>query len=204
MTAPEELESYFETIISNAGTIEPLINVTPGMIMPVLAIGRDHVPVITTFKWGLVPSWAKDPNTGYKMINARSETITQKPSYAVPFQCRRCVVPSNGFYEWMKEGSNKIPHFVYRTDDPLMSFAAIYDRWKYPDGKDLFTYSIITTTANDGIKHIHERMPVVLNKDQIKDWLNPVSSEQQLMEMMRPLSADLISVEKVSDPAKEI
>jgi putative SOS response-associated peptidase YedK len=202
VTAPEELESYFEAIISNAGTIEPLLNVTPGMFMPVVAIGRDQIPVITTFKWGLVPSWSKDPKTGYKMINARSESITQKPSFSVPFQRRRCVVPSNGFYEWMKDGANKIPHFVHRTDDHIMSFAAIYDRWKYPDGKDLFTYSIITTSANDTIKHVHDRMPVVLGKDQIKDWLNPVTPEQRLLDMMRPLSTDLTTVEQVADPAK--
>jgi putative SOS response-associated peptidase YedK len=197
VTAPEELEAYFEAIISNAGTIEPLVNVTPGMFMPVLAIGRDKVPVITTFKWGLVPSWAKDPNTGYKMINARSETISQKPSYAVPFQRRRCVIPSNGFYEWMKSENEKVPHFVHRVDDNIMSFAGIYDRWKYPDGKDLFTYSIITTTANDRIKHIHDRMPVVLNKDQIKEWLNPASNEQTLMEMLKPLHEDITTFEQV-------
>lgn len=202
VTAPEELEAYFEAIISNAGTIEPMLNVTPGMFMPVLAVGRDRVPVITSFKWGLVPSWSKDPKTGYKMINARSESITQKPSFAIPFQRRRCIVPANGFYEWMKRGTEKIPHFVRRADDDIMSFAGIYDRWKYPDGKDLFTYSIITTSANERIKHIHERMPVALEKGKINVWLNPSTEIQTLMDLMKPLSEEVTLFEQVADPAK--
>jgi putative SOS response-associated peptidase YedK len=202
VTAPAELEIYFEAIISNAGTIEPILNVTPGMFMPVLAVGRDQVPVITTFKWGLVPSWSKDPKTGYKMINARSETITQKPSYATPFQRRRCIIPANGFYEWMKDGTARIPHFVHRTDDDIMSFAGIYDRFKYPDGKDLFTYSIITTSANEQIKHIHDRMPVVVDKEQIKVWLSPDTNEHTLIEMMKPLPDVVTTFEQVTNPAK--
>lgn len=197
-TAPIELEEYFEAIISNAGTIEPLLNVTPGMFMPVVAIGRDKVPVITTFRWGLVPSWSKDPKVGYKMINARSETITEKPSFAQPFQRRRCIVPSNGFYEWKTEGKTKTSHFVHRSDDDIMAFAGIYDRWKYPDGKDLFTYSIITTSANERIHDIHERMPVVLDKSDFKAWLNPSTSTDQLKELMQPFSEDKTVVELAS------
>jgi putative SOS response-associated peptidase YedK len=197
-TAPIELEDYFEAIISNAGTIEPLLNVTPGMFMPVVAIGRDKVPVITTFRWGLVPSWSKDPKVGYKMINARSETITEKPSFAQPFQRRRCIIPSNGFYEWKTEGKTKTPHFVHRSDDDIMAFAGIYDRWMYPDGKDLFTYSIITTSANERIHDIHERMPVVLEKSDFKAWLNPSTSTDQLKELMQPFSEDKTVVELAS------
>ncbi len=200
VTAPVDLEEYFEAIISNAGTIEPLLNVTPGMFVPVVAIGRDKVPVITTFRWGLVPSWAKDPKTGYKMINARSETITEKPSFAQPFQRRRCIVPSNGFYEWKTEGKTKTPHFVHRTDDDIMAFAGIYDRWKYPDGKDLFTYSIITTSANERIHDIHERMPVVLEKTDFKRWLSPEASQDELKALLHPFSTDLTSVELVTLP----
>jgi len=197
-TAPIELEDYFEAIISNAGTIEPLLNVTPGMFMPVVAIGRDKVPVITTFRWGLVPSWSKDPKVGYKMINARSETITEKPSFAQPFQRRRCIIPSNGFYEWKTEGKTKTPHFVHRSDDEIMAFAGIYDRWKYPDGKDLFTYSIITTSANQRIHDIHERMPVVLNKPDFKSWLDPTTSQDELKAFLHPFSTEKTVVELAS------
>lgn len=200
VTAPIDLEEYFEAIISNAGTIEPLLNVTPGMFMPVVAIGRDKVPVITTFRWGLVPSWAKDPKTGYKMINARSETITEKPSFAQPFQRRRCIVPSNGFYEWKTEGKTKTPHFVHRTDDDIMAFAGIYDRWKYPDGKDLFTYSIITTSANERIHDIHERMPVVLDKPEFKRWLSPEASQDELKALLHPFSTEKTMVELATLP----
>ena len=196
-TAAIDLEAYFEAIVSNAGSIEPILNVTPGMMMPVVAIGRDKVPVITTFRWGLVPGWSSDPKTGYKMINARSETITQKKSFITPFKRSRCIIPSNGFYEWKTEGKLKIPHFVHRTDDEIMAYAGIYDRWKYPDGKDLFTYSIITTAANEHISHVHERMPVVLNKTDFASWLNPKSDQETLLSYLHPFDNDLTSVEVI-------
>lgn len=196
-TSVDELEAYFEAIVSHAGTIEPLVNVTPGMVMPVVAIGRDKIPVITTFRWGLVPSWSKDPKVGYKMINARSETISEKPSFSVPFQRRRCIIPSNGFYEWRTENKHKTPHFVHRVDDDIMSFAGIYDRWKYPDGKDLFTFSIITTSANMVISHIHDRMPVVLDREAFKIWLNPASDVTTLQKLLRPLPAEKTMVESL-------
>ncbi|MCH8523984.1 MAG: SOS response-associated peptidase [Balneolales bacterium] len=198
-TAPDELEKYFEAIVSRAGTIEPNYNVTPGMMMPVVAIGRENVPVITTFRWGLIPNWAKDPAVGYKMMNARSETISEKPSFAMPFERRRCVIPSNGFYEWLREGKSRIPHFVRREDDVIMTYAGIYDRWRSPEGADVFSYSIITTTANERIKHIHERMPVVLNREDVRRWLHPETPLHDLQALMQPLPDDKTRVYRVSD-----
>jgi len=198
-TAPDELEKYFEAIISNAGTIEPNYNVTPGMMMPVVAVGREGIPVITTFRWGLIPNWAKDPSIGYKMMNARSETIAEKPSFAMPFERRRCVIPSNGFYEWQREGKNRIPHFVRREDDVIMAYAGIYDRWRSPGGTDVFSYSIITTTANERIRPIHERMPVVLNRQDVRRWLHPQTPRHDLQELMQPLPVAQTRVCRVSD-----
>lgn len=198
-TAPDELEKYFEAIVSNAGTIEPNYNVTPGMVMPVVAIGREGVPVITAFRWGLIPNWAKEASIGYKMMNARSETIAEKPSFAMPFQRRRCVIPSNGFYEWQRDGKNRIPYFVSREDDDIMAYAGIYDRWRSPEGMDVFSYSIITTTANERIQAIHERMPVVLNRQDVRRWLHPETSVGQLQELMQPLLEARTRVYRVSD-----
>lgn len=198
-TAPDELENYFEAIVSNAGTIEPNYNVTPGMMMPVVAIGRDKVPVITTFRWGLIPNWAKEASIGYKMMNARSETITQKPSFAMPFQRKRCVIPANGFYEWLRKGKEKIPHFIQRNDDAIMPFAGIYDRWKSPNGEYVFSYSIITTSAAERIRHIHERMPVILQRDDVRAWLNPSTKENTLLDLMCPFPDERISLYRVSD-----
>lgn len=198
-TAPDELEKYFEAIISNAGTIEPNYNVTPGAVMPVVAIGRDKIPVITTFRWGLIPHWAKEASIGYKMINARSETLREKPSFAVPFQRQRCAIPSNGFYEWKQTGKDKQPFAVRRTDDEIMIFAGIYDRWKVPDGPDVFSYSIITTQANALISHIHERMPVVLDRSDVGKWLSPQTVESDLLSLMHPLPQELTRVYRVGD-----
>ncbi|MCH8494683.1 MAG: SOS response-associated peptidase [Balneolales bacterium] len=198
-TAPDELEKYFEAIVSNAGTIEPNYNVTPGMIMPVVAIGRDKVPVITTFRWGLIPNWSKEASIGYKMMNARSETITQKPSFSMPFQRKRCVIPANGFYEWLRKGKEKIPHFIQRSDDAIMPFAGIYDRWKSPNGEDVFSYSIITTSAAESIRHIHERMPVILRRDDVRTWLNPATEQNTLLNLMCPFPDERISLHRVSE-----
>lgn len=199
-TPADELEVYFEAITSNAAPISPNYNVTPGSIVPVVATGRDRVPVITTFRWGLVPSWAEDIRIGYQMINARSETIAQKRSFARPFQRSRCVVPSNGFYEWKRDGKAKIPYFLRRSDDEIMTFAGIYDRWRQPEGgPDLFSFSIITTSANPGIREIHDRMPVILDKAEVRDWLNPAASASELQKLMQPLPVDRMTLYPVSD-----
>jgi putative SOS response-associated peptidase YedK len=198
-TAPDELEKYFEAIVSNAGTIEPNYNVTPGMIMPVVVVGRDGVPVITTFRWGLIPSWAVNPSVGYKMMNARSETITEKPSFSASFGRRRCLIPANGFFEWQRAGKSRIPNFVKRNDEPLMTFAGIWDRWRPPEGPDLFTYSIITAKANAKIEDIHERMPVVLEKKHFAAWLARETDSDVLKNLLKPFDEDFTEVYPVND-----
>ena len=117
----------------------------------------------------------------------------------MPFERRRCVIPSNGFYEWQREGKNRIPHFVRREDDVIMAYAGIYDRWRSPGGTDVFSYSIITTTANERIRPIHERMPVVLNRQDVRRWLHPQTPRHDLQELMQPLPVAQTRVCRVSD-----
>jgi putative SOS response-associated peptidase YedK len=198
-SAQDELESYFEAIASNAGTILPNYNVTPGATMPVIVIGRDKVPVITTFRWGLIPAWADSPSVGYKMMNARSETIAEKPSFSGAFQRRRCLVPSNGFFEWQRAGKSKLPHFVRRNDDPIMTFAGVWDRWRPPNGPDIFSYSIITAPANDKIRDIHDRMPAVLEKADFSAWLSAETPPDTLKNLLKTFAADQTEAYPVED-----
>ena len=178
----------------------PSYNIPPGTFNPIVLLGKAREPGIGSLKWGLVPSFAKDEKIGFSMINARSETITEKPSFQKSFQRRRCLIPVNGFYEWKKiEGTDtKIPFFIRLMEDELFGFAGIFDSWQQEDGESLFTYSIITTTANDLLQPIHERMPVILDAHQYDDWLDPLNDDtESLVEMLKPYPTDKMRAYRV-------
>ena len=131
-------------------------------------------------RWGLVPFWATDPKIGNRMINARSESAAVKPSFREPFKSKRCLVPSTGFYEWQKTNGNKTPHFIHLKSNELFSFAGLYDVWKDPEGKSMKTFTILTTVPNNLLKNIHDRMPVVLEREEEEEWLDPEMGEKDL------------------------
>jgi putative SOS response-associated peptidase YedK len=151
-------------------------------------------------RWGLVPHWAKDTNIGYKMINARSETLTEKPSFRKPFASRRCIIPANGFYEWRKIGDKKIPFYIRVNEQDVAGFAGLYEKWKAPDNSILPTFTIITTTANTLIEPLHERMPVILHKEDYSRWLDGENNDtEELQAMLQPYPTERMSVYRVSD-----
>lgn len=144
-------------------------------------------------RWGLVPSWAKDVSGGSRMINARSETVAVKPAFRAAFARRRCLIPADGYYEWMTEGKVKQPFYIYRTDGGILAFAGIYELWRdksVPDDHEQAWYwsaSIITTDATDDIGRIHDRTPMVIAPDRWADWLDPANNEKELLHAtMRP------------------
>lgn len=151
--------------------------------------------------WGLIPSWAKDQVIGQKMINARSETLTQKPSFKRVFVSRRCIVPATGFYEWAKEGKQKVPmHFVLRGNG-LMGLAGLWDIWKYPDGegRDHYSFTIITTSPNELLSKVHNRMPVILRQEDEDRWLDPSFKDtKELLPMLNPYPAEAMEGYPVS------
>jgi len=151
---------------------------------------RDVLNSLEMMKWGLVPSWAKDPRIGNKMINARAETITKKPSYRKPLQSKRCLIPASGFYEWHDTGTGKVPYHIYLKDEPIFAFAGLYDRWIDPQGQSLDSYTIITTSANSFMERLHERMPVILSQEAEEEWLDPATSLSRLMSLMAPFTAE--------------
>lgn len=154
--------------------VAPSYNVAPGQFMPVVrAAADDSSEDMDVMKWGLVPSWAKDPNIGYKMINARSETVFEKPAWRSAIVRRRCLVPATGFYEWKRDGTaKKQPYYIRLKRTELFAFAGIWESWHEPDGSSLHSYSILTTSPNKEMSELHDRMPVILHKDEEDAWLH--------------------------------
>ncbi len=150
-------------------------------------------------RWGLIPSWAKDPSIGNRMINARGETVAQKPSFRNALQRRRCLVLADGFYEWQKVGKGKRPmRIVFKSRDPF-AFAGLWETWRNPEGETVRSCTIITTEANDLLRPIHERMPVILPRELEEFWLDgDVSDSAALSDVLAPYPDDSMEVYEVS------
>lgn len=131
--------------------------------------------IVSGLKWGLVPSWAKEESIGSRMINARAESITEKPSFRNAFRSRRCLIPSSGFYEWKRLGdkAGKQPFYFYLTNKPVFGFAGLWETWKTVEGNELETCTIITTEANAVLAPVHDRMPVIIKPENYEEWLDP-------------------------------
>ena len=150
-------------------------------------------------RWGLVPSWAKDISAGSRMINARSESLPDKPAFRNAVRFRRCIVPASGFYEWKPEGPRKIPYYISLSDGAPMGFAGIWEVWKTPEGSFLETFAILTTSANPLIAPIHDRMPVILHPDTYGLWLDrDVINPEQLQLLYPPYPTDHLTLHPVS------
>lgn len=189
----EILEEAFDAV-SDDGAPEwaPRYNAAPGQA--ILAVRQDaQQPLrrLQPLRWGLVPHWANDPAVGYKMINARAETITERPSFREPLRKRRCLIPADGFYEWKREGKAKQPFCFTMADDSLFAFAAIWDQWRSPQGLLLETCSILTTAPNTLMQDVHDRMPVILPREHWKLWLDPgFTNSAALQPLLLPYAAN--------------
>jgi putative SOS response-associated peptidase YedK len=186
----------------DVGDLPPRYNVAPSQ--PVAAIVQmpdTAKPQLQMLRWGLIPSWAKDPKIGYKLINARAETVAEKPSFRSAFRHRRCLILATGFYEWQQiAGSRqKQPYFIGLQDEKLFAFAGLYERWSSPDGDAWVTCTIITTVANDLVEPIHQRMPVILDSQTYNLWLDPSFDKiDSLQAFLNPYPADRMKVYPVS------
>jgi putative SOS response-associated peptidase YedK len=141
-------------------SLVPRYNIAPGQTMPVIIA---HSPRrIVLMRWGLIPHWAKDQKAAYKMINARVETLTQKPTFRALFAANRCLVPASGFFEWRAEPHGKTPYYIHPTSNQCFAFAGLYDVWAKPNGEELYTFTIITKDADEFMAHLHNRMPIIL------------------------------------------
>jgi len=177
----------------------PRYNIAPTQAAAVTL--NDGKRELTYARWGLIPSWAKDPAIGSKMINARSETLAEKPSFRIPLARRRCLIWADGFYEWAAIPGSKSRQPVYiNLDDGLpFPFAGLWDRWRSPDGEPVISTTIITTSANELMSRFHHRMPVILSPDKIDLWLDPSPREpEELLPLLTQFPSDRMRVKPVS------
>jgi len=223
---PEDLVEEFE--IDKAEVKETLVpdyNVAP--TKPVYAVlerppsGQRHLPAhrqLRVLSWGLVPSWAKDPSIGNRMINARMETVTEKPAYRKAFASRRCLLPADGYYEWYSTDQKtkagkplKQPFFIHPADGSVMAMAGLYEIWRDPtrDEDDplrfRWTCTVLTTSAEDDLGHIHDRMPLLVEKERYAAWLDPtVSSPDDLLSLLVPAAPGRLEAYPVSTEVNNV
>jgi putative SOS response-associated peptidase YedK len=170
----EEFYNRFR-IANRLDTMIARYNIAPGQMVPVIIANSPRQIVL--MRWGLIPRWAKDEKTAYKMINARVETLTQRPAFRGLLSHNRALVPASGFYEWQGEGRDKTPYYIYPADQRYIAFAGLYDTWTTPDGEDLYTFTIITTDADPFMSKLHNRMPVILASALQDGWLDPALTQ---------------------------
>jgi len=180
------MEARFNITIN--ADINPMYNAAPSMLLPIIT--NVSPSELTQARWGLIPSWAKDKS--FKMINARAETISEKPAYRKPFRERRALIPANSFFEWKATEGGKVPYLIQRKDRKLFSFAGIWDTWIF-ENKEITSFSIITTDADSLMKSVHDRMPVILRKEDEMEWLKRPASE-----LLKPFDSSELMMYQVS------
>ena len=166
------------------GDWQPSYNIAPTQNSPVLVYKEKRQ--IRTMRWGLVPSWAKELKMGSRMINARAETLTEKPAFRNLLRAKRCVVVTDGYYEWQKTDGGKQPFYIHQRHGQILPMAGLWDRWVDGDENEWNTYTVITTEAAEALSHIHNRMPVILNKPDIDFWINSDYPPDEALEYLKP------------------
>jgi len=197
-STPEELAQRFG--LDEPPTCAPRYNVAPGQ--DVLAVRRaPDVPErrAETLRWGLVPPWAEGPDMGARMINARAETAPRKPAFREAFRARRCIVPADGFYEWADRGGFRQPYWIGPADGRPLGFAALWERWRAPEGALLESCAILTTDARGPVAELHPRVPVILAPSDYARWLDPeVADPDELAALLRPPADDALAFHPVA------
>jgi putative SOS response-associated peptidase YedK len=177
----------------------PRYNVAPSQ--PVAVVRDGQARSVELYRWGLIPSWAKDPSIGNRLINARAETLQEKPSFRTAFTRRRCLILADGFFEWRRSTGKTVrsqPFYFRLADGKPFAFAGLWDLWTPPDGSELPTCTIITTQANARVGEVHDRMPVILDAAAMWDWLDPQARPAELTGLLQPYPAEKMSATPVS------
>jgi putative SOS response-associated peptidase YedK len=207
ITDTEALVEFFEIeqVLFEPAELVARYNVAPSQTVPIVRMGETGRELLLAI-WGLVPHWSRESKIKYSTINARAETVAEKPTFRHAFRRQRCLVPATGFYEWKRTGDRKRPYHICMPDYGLFAFAGLWDRWKR-EGEAFESFSIIVTTANTVMQPIHERMPVILNQVQYSGWLNPAHyNRAQLESMLVPYSGQLETYPvsyKVNSPSND-
>ena len=177
-------------------------NIAPSQPVAVVRLDPQQTPPrreLAWLRWGLIPSWAKDPAVGNQMINARAETAAEKPAYRTAFRRRRCLVAADGFYEWQRTDKRKQPYFIHMRDDRPFAFASLWEAWEGPDHSFIESCTLLTTEPNELVQPIHNRMPVIVAKEDYERWLDPaVQKPEQLALSLGPYPSEEMTAELVS------
>ena len=185
---PDELTRLFD--LAECADFTPRYNIAPGTDIPVIRRSLTHQHVLHRLRWGLVPHWSKGPTLGSRLINARSESLTEKPSFRSAFARRRCLIPADGFYEWDRQGTTKQPYYFTESNGELLAFGGLWESWTTPDGSLLRTTCIITTQATGEVALIHDRMPLIIPMDKVTAWLTGTPEEVQ--KLLRPTAYGIL------------
>lgn len=198
LATPEELATTFEWVkrADILSILEPRYNVGPQSILPAIR-GSGEEDEWVLLRWGLIPSWAKDANIGYRTINARAETVSEKPAFKSAFRRRRCLLPISGFYEWKANGSKKQPYYIHMRDQDLFTLAGLWESWKDPSGNQIETCTVVTTESNSLISPLHDRMPVIVSTDERDLWLHEDDIDV-VRHVLRPFDPDKMELYPVS------
>jgi putative SOS response-associated peptidase YedK len=163
--------------------LDPRYNIAPSQDVAVVRMINQGQRQLAMLRWGLIPSWADDPKIGYRMINARSDSVATKPSFRTAFKRRRCLIPADGFYEWKNEGKTKQPYLIELTGGELFAFAGLWESWRGAD-PPIESCTIITTEANELLSELHDRMPVILSPNDYQPWLDPANEDRESLERL--------------------
>ncbi len=179
--------------------MKPRFNIAPAQDIGCIVVDDEGERIWREFRWGLVPSWAKDPAVGYRMINARSETAARKPAFRRAFRSRRCLIAADGFYEWTRTKTGKQPFWIHLKSGGLFAFAGLHETWDHPERPAMNTCTILTCPANALLEPLHDRMPVILPREDHALWLDPeVSSPDLLQTLLEPFPSQRLAVRPVS------
>lgn len=191
---PEAIQQTFN-LDSVPAELPARYNIAPSQPIPVIT--NKQPDTLTFHKWGLIPSWSKDPAIGNKMINARAETAHEKPSFRSAFARRRCLIPATGFYEW--EQKSKQPYFIHLKNDELFAFAGLWEVWHSPDGSEVHSCTILTGEPNDLVSNFHHRMAIILPREHYEEWLAPEERRAiDLMPLLQPYPAEKMEAYEIS------
>lgn len=193
---PSKLISRFA--LDECAEFSPRYSIPPGTDIPVIRQSPEGKRVLHLLRWGLIPHWSKDPSIGAKLNNARGETVAEKPSFREAFKRRRCLIPADGFYEWKTEGKFKQPYYFSLKSEEPMALAGLWEMWKTPDGNTLRTVCIVTTSANELMAPVHDRMPVLISPENFGPWLNPAIEGSAVQDWLMPASPECMDSWPVS------
>jgi putative SOS response-associated peptidase YedK len=200
---PELLAEIFD--LSELPALPFRHNIAPTQQVPAIRRYGDGQNHLDFLQWGLIPSWAQEKSIGSKMINARSETVTEKPSFRQAIRYRRCLVLASGFYEWAQVEKEKQPWYIQLKDGAPMVFAGLWETWKSPEGDSIESCTILTTAANRLVEPLHDRMPVILSRDEYRTWLERHTTDpSSLKKMFQPYPADLMEKWEVSPSVNSV